>query len=58
MLITLNMTMSEIRNPQFSLSRTTVLARVLEPLVGSQDRMNQADPPEEPNSTKRSETLC
>ena len=58
MLIALNMTMSEIRNPQFSLSRTVVLAHVLEPLVGSPDSMNQANPPKEPNSTKRTETLC
>ena len=56
MLIALNMTMSEIWNPQFSLSRTAVLARVLEPLVGSPDRMNQANPLKEPNTTKRTET--
>ena len=36
MLIALNMTMCQ--NPQFSLSRTAVPARVLEPLVGSPDR--------------------
>ena len=37
---------------------TAVTARVLKPVAGPPDRMNQATPPEEPNSTKRAEIDC